>query len=517
MSSREPCQIRVILVEGRGLKGKEGDSDLPNPAVRVNLIAGPVKKSQRSNIYTDVSSVYFNETKIFEEDIGRDEFDEGRIQIQVEDDQGLFTPRLIGEHSFDLAQVYAASSHEFYNQWCVLLHPEKGGEIQGFMRVCIIALKKGDAPKTHTKTELEDDGQSSGSSVGMVANEGLVELDRKQLILRFYKAEIGTYRQACPDAQVRVLFAGTKPLKSGVVKQNYNPQFNDELLVPIFLPTFADIITVQLINKGDDEAIMAQTTLSLKKIRSEDLEPTWLNMYGPRPAPPSLQQEAQNAKDLIEATLVKVSAGVIPERLVSPEVHSRSELHCVVPVQANLHSCLTHPTHFRVFAYQVDSAWRARLLVYASIEDTGPREPKLQRMPMILSASMVLHPLIVLHPLTVPHARCPSPCYTPLLCYPLPCSPLSCHSWRTSSPRPSRTCCAATCSKRWAGRCRPRPHSTSYSLGARPSARARATRPPPARSSSSPPSSRRRGAKSPNPGPGPGPNPNPNPNPDPSP
>ena len=374
MSSREPCQIRVILVEGRGLKSKEGDSDLPNPAVRVNLIAGPVKKSQRSNIYTDVSSVYFNETKIFEEDIGRDEFDEGRIQIQVEDDQGLFTPRLIGEHSFDLAQVYKSSSHEFYNKWCVLLHPDKGGEIQGFLRVCVIALKKGDTPKTHTKTELEDDGSSGGTSVGMVANEGIVELDRKQLILRFYKAEIGTYRQSCPDAQVRVLFAGTKPLKSGVVKQNYNPQFNDELLVPIFLPTFADLITIQLINKADDEAIMAQTTLSLLDIRSEDLEPTWLNMYGPRPAPASLQQEAQNAKDFVEATLVKVSAGAIKERLVSPEV---------------------------------DSAWRARLLVYASIEDTGPREPKHQRMPMILSQSMVLHPL-------TPVAKRSFPCHTPL-------------------------------------------------------------------------------------------------------
>jgi|TARA_B110001469_G_C9620253_1_gene309068 hypothetical protein len=492
MSSREPCQIRVILVEGRGLKGKEGDSDLPNPAIRVNLIAGPVKKSQRSLIYTDVSSVYFNETKIFEEDIGRDEFDEGRIQIQVEDDQGLFTPRLIGEHSFDLAQVYAASAHEMYNKWCVLLHPEKGGEIQGFLRVCIIALKKGDQPKTHTKTELEDDGSSSGTSVGMVANEGIVELDRKQLILRFYKAEIGTYRQACPDAQVRVLFAGTKPLKSGVVKQNYNPQFNDELLVPIFLPTFADIITIQLINKGDDEAIMAQTTLSLLKIRSEDLEPTWLNMYGPRPAPPSLQQEAQNAKDLIEATLVKVSAGAIPERLVSPEVHCRSELHCIVPRRTarRLHACSPTPPSSRAFAYQVDSAWRARLLVYASIEDTGPREPKLQRMPMILSASMVLHPLpcytsLPCHtPVTVPST--PHRATSPFACYPLPCCfPLPCHSWTISSPRPSLTCCAATCSKQWAGRCRPPPRSTSSSRGGRPSARARATRPPPARSSSS--------------------------------
>ena len=346
MSSREPVQIRVILVEGRGLKGKEGDSDLPNPAVRVNLIAGPVKESQRSNIYVDVSSVYFNETKIFETDIGRDEFDEGRIQIQVEDDQGLFTPRLIGEHSFDLKQVHAASSHEIYNQWCVLLHPDKGGEVQGFLRVAIIALKKGEVPKTHTKDELEDDGSSSDSGVGMVASEGIVELERMQLILRFYKAEIGSYRQACPDSMVRVLFAGTKPLKSGVVKQNYNPQYNDELLLPIFIPTFADLITVQIIDKKDDEKVVAQTTLSLLKIRSEEMEPTWLNMYGPRPAPPSLQQEIQSTKDMLEETLVKVSAGAIPERLRSPEVRfatvNSAPVRIIVPSKRSIVLAVAH-------------------------------------------------------------------------------------------------------------------------------------------------------------------------------
>ena len=356
MTSREPVQIRVILIEARALKGKEGESDLVNPAVRVNLDAGPIKKSQRTNIYKDVSSVYFNETKIFEEDIGRDEFDEGRIQIQVEDDQGLFAPRLIGEHSFDLLQVHAASAHEIYNQWVVLLHPDKGGDIQGFLRVAIIALKKGETPKTHTKDELEDDGSTAGPGASMIVGLPDVTLEPCQLILRAYRAQIGSYRQACPDAQVRVLFSGTKPLKSGVVKQNYNPQFNDELLIPIFIPTFADRIIMQLINKGDDDKVIAETSLSLLKIRSEEMEPTWLNMYGPRPAPPSLQQEVANAKDFAEETLVKLSAGAIPERLRSPEV---------------------------------DSAWRARILIYASVESTGPRNPKHQRMPMILSASQL--------------------------------------------------------------------------------------------------------------------------------
>ena len=67
MTSREPIQVRVVIVEARALKGQEGESDLVNPAVRINLEAGPIKRSLRTNIFRDVSSVFFNETKVFQE------------------------------------------------------------------------------------------------------------------------------------------------------------------------------------------------------------------------------------------------------------------------------------------------------------------------------------------------------------------------------------------------------------------------------------------------------------------
>jgi len=57
MTTREPVQIRVMLIEARGLKGKEGESDLVNPAVRVNLIAGPIFRSQRTDVFRDVRCV----------------------------------------------------------------------------------------------------------------------------------------------------------------------------------------------------------------------------------------------------------------------------------------------------------------------------------------------------------------------------------------------------------------------------------------------------------------------------
>lgn len=54
MTTREPFQIRVHLIEARGIKGQAQESDLVNPVIRVSLEAGAVKKSQRSAIYKDV-------------------------------------------------------------------------------------------------------------------------------------------------------------------------------------------------------------------------------------------------------------------------------------------------------------------------------------------------------------------------------------------------------------------------------------------------------------------------------
>ena len=44
MSTREPHQIRVHLIEARGLKGKSGESDLVNPVAKISLDAGNVQR-----------------------------------------------------------------------------------------------------------------------------------------------------------------------------------------------------------------------------------------------------------------------------------------------------------------------------------------------------------------------------------------------------------------------------------------------------------------------------------------
>ena len=276
MATREAHQIRVHLIEARGLKGKANESDLVNPVVRVNLEAGNVKKTLRSAIYKDVSSVFFDEHMIFSQDLARDEFNEGRIQIQMEDSQGIFTNTLIGETSFDLHSVHEAIGHEVFNRWVPLISPERPGVIQGFLRTTVIVLKAGEVPKTHTKAELEDDGSApdpDGGMASMLVGLPDIALEPFQLTIRVYRVEIATYGLPRPDSYIRVRVAGTKPLKSGVVKASYNPNFQDELCVPIYLPTFTDRIIIELLDKDRDHTLIADFALSLVELRSEDMDP----------------------------------------------------------------------------------------------------------------------------------------------------------------------------------------------------------------------------------------------------
>ena len=392
MTTREPYQIRVHLIEVRGLKGSVGESDLVNPVIKVSVDAGAVKKSQRSSIYKDVraparhprraarlaaapparprakatpaahhaappqvSSVFFDEHKVFSVDMARDEFTEGKVIVQVEDDQGLFTNKVIGEVTFDLFTVHESLSHEKFNIWVAVLSADKADEIQGFLRVSVVVLKSGEVPKTHTKAELEDDGGDDGGS--MVVGLPEINLEAFQLSVLVYRVELSETGLARPDTYVRMRFAGTKPVRSGVFKNSYKPNFQDELKLPIYLPNNSDRVIIEIVNKKDDDEVLADMVIGLRSLRAEDMEPQWVNMYGPRPTPPSLQALAADALQFTNESR---------HRLTTAD-----------------------PNELPPKPVEVNSSWRARMLLYATIEASPKQKPKNQRLPKILSKAQL--------------------------------------------------------------------------------------------------------------------------------
>ena len=129
---RDPCQVRVHLIEARQLRGT--GAALPNPLAKVQLSAGTVKRMQATEMFQDTSSVYFDETKIFNEQLSKEEFQNGQLTVHIQDDQGFFSNSLIGETVLDLTAVHDSPGHEMFGKWLPLLNPTHGSVLQGFVR-----------------------------------------------------------------------------------------------------------------------------------------------------------------------------------------------------------------------------------------------------------------------------------------------------------------------------------------------------------------------------------------------
>ena len=276
---RDPCQVRVHLIEVRGLKGTGFLMDgattaLPNPLAKVQLSAGSVKRMQATEMFQATSSVYFDETKIFNEMLSKDEFQDGSVTVQIEDDQGFFCNSLIGEAMLDLTDVHDSPGHEVFGKWLPLLNPAQGSVLQGFLRVCVSVLRDGEQPKPHADEDLAEEADGD---LSLVLRMPEIRSEALQLTVRIYRAEVAHFMQPRPDAYFRVRFAGTKECRSrvvstcttltptptmarraartplnahpdhGQVSGTYIPMFNDQLCLPIYTPTLSDTVLIELI------------------------------------------------------------------------------------------------------------------------------------------------------------------------------------------------------------------------------------------------------------------------------
>ena len=211
---RDPCQVRVHLIEARQLRGT--GAALPNPLAKVQLSAGTVKRMQATEMFKDTSSVYFDETKIFNEQLSKEEFQNGQLTVHIQDDQGFFSNSLIGETVLDLTAVHDSPGHELFGKWLPLLNPTQGSVLQGFVRLSVSVLRDGEQPKPHTEEDLAEEADGD---LSLVMRMPEVKSEALQLTVRIYRAEIATFMQSRPDAYFRVRFAGTKECKSRVVSR----------------------------------------------------------------------------------------------------------------------------------------------------------------------------------------------------------------------------------------------------------------------------------------------------------
>jgi len=288
---RESYQIRVHLIEARSLKGiSEAKGFSVSPQAKVQLIAGEgankIDVTKHSKTGAESNSVFWNEVIIFQEQLTRDAFNTGKMEVRIED-VGYFANSIVGTSIFDLSTIYEHPNHELFGKWCVVMDEERGTGLTGFLRLSVTVLREGDVPKIHSAKDLEQDLEPD---IGLVINLPDLETEAFLLTVIINKVEVAPFGLDTPTMQVRIRFGATE-IKSRVLRRGFEQIVNDELRFPIYQPTLTDRISIEIIDTKKSnsltgaEFIICRCTLSAKDVTRDALQTHWENMYGVRPLP----------------------------------------------------------------------------------------------------------------------------------------------------------------------------------------------------------------------------------------
>ena len=250
-------------------------SGLSDPFVEVEV------KSQvcKTQVKYQCSQAVFDETFYFNfKDLKYDELNDISIKFSVYSRwRGLshlinwkgryrdFGSTLMGVYQVDLRNVYACKDHEMYKRWAALRDPQNDDDMepQGLLKYSVVALGPEDNQRIHDpalEQEEEDehdadikegiaipDFNQGGSEqlqflvINVIRVEGLKGFDR------FLTSNKGLY------TFVQAEFAGCRPVKTSKLavygRQNLTVVFEEELWIPVWVPTMCKRIALRIMNK----------------------------------------------------------------------------------------------------------------------------------------------------------------------------------------------------------------------------------------------------------------------------
>ena len=177
----------------------------------------------------------------------------------------------------------------------VLLNPDEGSTVQGFLRVSVAVLRtsSGDEYVLHKPEDLDEQDEGDMS---MVMGAPQIETKSVKLTINVYRVELAKYQLSMPEARrcppLTALglaltpltpaphrhtqdprpLAGAKPLRTSKYPVSFNPSVNVELALPVYLPTLSDRVYLEILDNSGD-VLLAVYHLSFAKIRNEGPSP----------------------------------------------------------------------------------------------------------------------------------------------------------------------------------------------------------------------------------------------------
>eukprot|EP01038_Epipyxis_sp_PR26KG_P011587 gene11587-15520_t len=284
--------IQVHVIEVAELKGLNS-SGFSDPIVYVEIM----NQVRHTRHVTEVDRCTFNEVLYFNfKDLKQDQLASAHVKISVYDWNRFRPYGLTGVHQVDLMSVYQSKDHELYREWAGLrdvLNKDESGE-QGLLKYSIVCLGSKDNQKIHDPNKDEDVDENEEDDVkdlsvfegaGLLKRPSDVKSQRLQfLVVSILKADGLPGFDRILSAQglytyITLDFAGCKPVKttkvSVVGKQIFNVHFNEELWIPVWVPTFCKRATLTIMNRefGRKDQVIATYYIDYDSVREYDKDP----------------------------------------------------------------------------------------------------------------------------------------------------------------------------------------------------------------------------------------------------
>eukprot|EP01129_Flabellula_baltica_P011560 TRINITY_DN5091_c0_g1_i1.p1 TRINITY_DN5091_c0_g1~~TRINITY_DN5091_c0_g1_i1.p1 ORF type:complete len:1232 (-),score=264.76 TRINITY_DN5091_c0_g1_i1:19-3714(-) len=274
--STEEFEIRIHVIEARDLQPREknGTSD-PICYVEFN------KETQHTQRFDDTLSCVWDRWFIFKAEMSYDKMADEKIVFNVFDANTIFKDTMIGSFEVNLGHVHDQDGHEMFARWVVLSDPKRKQKgIQGYLKCTVQVLGPGEMPPDHEVGEEFEEDTNGESLQSMVLLPPHIQTQEYQLAVNVYRAENLPHMDliGSSDPFVRVQFGGAS-IKTKVVVNNVNPEWNTQLLIPFTMPTMANTIRFEV----KDQDVDSDDFISIFNIKLDDVfnsnGPFWKNMY----------------------------------------------------------------------------------------------------------------------------------------------------------------------------------------------------------------------------------------------
>ena len=333
------CQITIV--EARHLISEESSGTV-DPFVKITCGNAPPQATTCETATTNPcwgQSFTFSDLKLTDYQLETSE-----LIVEVFHFNAFLRNTLIGAYSIGLSTLHRNQSHEFYNAWLTLLHPDYGHEIRGYLLVNCFIVGSGDSPPLHQigeKAELEEEEEEElppellppGERAKLAFKKQSVQVVGAPLVARkCYQFSINIYKaENLPESES--LLGSISPFVSvrcaGVVDRTDVSSgsqvivWNAKISFAVFQPIFNEKIVVRvwdrMRNRADTfigsipELPGERDFFNLSSILSKGgvIACRWFNLYG---TPREEKSMFDNLKYL---------AGLLKKSYLGSEYHGR--------------------------------------------------------------------------------------------------------------------------------------------------------------------------------------------------